>query len=245
VVLVRREDAVNKWLVVLGGTVMGLIGCEAEKSALDTGDDERIEGEVDGDCSDGLDNDGDAFFDCLDVSCEGSPECSEDDPAIILGDEETGYEETGDYDVGVTDDEESIEVDSVGWNCDEDAYWFEVYVAGQSTGGWLYMYQTGTSSPWNEDHPIDVHESAPDWNWTRLYLSLDSVYPDVTAVVSGSTTLYDCSDGSEMPSTITFIIEIDAVSQIAVECVVWGDSPNDAPADDCARITPDLVSQLR
>ena len=136
-------------------------------------------------------------------------------------------------------------LDTVGWGCDDNAYWFDIYTVGVSTGGWLYMYQTGSSTPWNEDHPIDVEETAGDSSWTRLYLSLDSVYPNADQVVSGSTTLYDCTDTTGMQYTLTYVVEIDdGDGNIGVECAVWGDNADAAPADDCDRITPDAATQI-
>jgi len=138
-----------------------------------------------------------------------------------------------------------VAIDSTGWGCDEDAFWFEVYTTGWATGGWLYMYQTGSSTPWNEDHPVDAYETDTEGYWTHLYLALDSVYPDASAMVSGSTTLYLCDDYG-MQDTLTYIIEVDdSEGHIGVDCVVWGDNPDAAPASDCARITPDSVSRLR
>jgi len=135
------------------------------------------------------------------------------------------------------------QIDTVGWWCDENAYWFDVYTVGISPGGWLYIYQTGSSSPWNEDHPMTVYDSDIGGHWTRLYLDLRSVYPDATQTVSGSTTLYDCTEETGMKNTLTFVLEVDG--NLGTECVAWGDNPDAAPADDCARIEPDRVSQLR
>jgi formylglycine-generating enzyme required for sulfatase activity len=42
-------------------------------------DETRIEGTEIGDCSDGADNDGDGYFDCLDSSCFGAPACEDYD----------------------------------------------------------------------------------------------------------------------------------------------------------------------
>jgi len=138
------------------------------------------------------------------------------------------------------------QIDTVGFGCDENAYWFDIYTAGLSTGGWLYMYQTGSSSPWNEDHPVNVYDADADGNWTRLYLSLDSVYPDAAQVVSGSTTLYDCTEETGMLNTLTFVIEVDNHNgTLAIDCAVWGHNPDAAPADDCERLEPDDSPQLR
>ncbi len=41
--------------------------------------DERLEGQLPGDCSDGVDNDSDGNHDCVDSGCQGAPTCQEDD----------------------------------------------------------------------------------------------------------------------------------------------------------------------
>jgi len=158
-------------------------------------------------------------------------------------DDDSGLTDSGTTNPGVVIPDTAL--DSIGFGCDADAYWFDVYITGISTGGWLYIYQTGSSTPWNEDHPIDVYETAGDSTWTRLYLSLDSVYPNADQVVSGSTTLYDCTDTTGMQYTLTYVVEIDdGDGNIGVECAVWGDNADAAPADDCDRITPDAATQI-
>jgi len=219
-----------------------LLGCD--KTDPITG-----EGADAGDCVDEVDNDNDGFVDCFDNGCGDSPDCagfwSTDDSeggGSRDSDEDPDSWDNTDPGPGIPD----TALDTVGWGCDENAYWFDIYTVGVSTGGWLYTYQTGSSTPWNEDHPIDVLDTAGDSSWTRLYLSLDSVWPDFSAVVSGSTTLYDCTPSTDMWSTLTFVVEIDdADGNIGIECAVWGNNPDAAPADDCARITPDTVTQLR
>ena len=135
--------------------------------------------------------------------------------------------------------------DSAGWGCSTTNYWYDIYTTGISTGGWLYIFQD-TASPWDEDHPLPVYESAADSSYTRLYLDLGIVYPDATAVVSGSTTLYSCADGNGMENTLNWVVEIDgADGENNIECVVWGTNPDNAPADDCARVNAATVAQLR
>jgi len=134
-------------------------------------------------------------------------------------------------------------VDTVGWGCDEDSYWFEVYTTGLATDGWLYIYQTNSATPWDEDHPLDIHEADTAGDWSLLYLALDSVYPDYTAVVSGQSTLYPCSDDSPVHETLTFIIEVEDAH--GADCVVWGHNPNGAPADECQRVVANQTEQLR
>jgi len=164
--------------------------------------------------------------------------------AVPVGDDTymTDIGEDDAPDIGVTEpDYPDYETtfEDIGWSCDAEAYWFAGNTEGLSTGGWLYMYQTGSSTPWNEDHPVPVYDAALDGSWTQLYLDLISVYPDPSAVVSGSTTLYECSGATRLEATLPVVLELDgADGTIAIECVVWGHNPDAAPADDCARISP-------
>jgi len=230
------------WTGLFIGAAIGLVGCD------DKGDEEqgRVEGQIAGDCVDGADNDLDGFFDCDDAGCSGSSDCGGGGGGGgggpggggVPGGDDTGGGGGGPGGGGDTTDAQ-VTISSVAWGCDADGYSFHVETTGSSSGGWLYMYQTASPSPWNEDHPIDVSETAGAG--TELYLYLESVYPNPSDVVSGSATLYDCS-GTGMENTITFIIEVDDHNgNPNVDCVVWGDDPNAAPADDCAIITPDSL----
>jgi len=138
-------------------------------------------------------------------------------------------------------------INKIGWNCDENAYWFDVLVEGPSVGGWLYIYQTGSSSPWTEDHPVEIYNAAADGSTPHLYLDLPSVYPDYTAVISGRTTLYDCSKITQMHETLTFVMEIDDLQgNLQVDCAMWGHNTDAVPSNQehCDRITPETAARL-
>ncbi len=135
-------------------------------------------------------------------------------------------------------------IDSVAWGCNTTNYFYDIYTVGWSTGGWLFTYQN-TASPWNEDHPIPVYEDDPDGYWSRLYLDLESVYPNAGDVQSGVSTLYSC-DGDGMQYTLTFVVEVDDMNGVQnVDCAVWGANPDGVDADECARVSPGTATQLR
>lgn len=50
----------------------------------DTASGARSEGSTPGDCSDGLDNDGDGLFDCEDPDCDSIPDCQDETPATTV-----------------------------------------------------------------------------------------------------------------------------------------------------------------
>ena len=56
--------------VLLPTVLLGIVGCPSP---------DITEGTVDGDCIDGVDNDGDGTLDCDDPSCASSTDCGGDD----------------------------------------------------------------------------------------------------------------------------------------------------------------------
>ena len=226
--------------------VCGLLGCSGKqgddtgRSEGDIAGDERIEGQLGGDCSDGSDNDLDGYFDCDDEGCVGSPDCEGGSGALDSGALDSGALDSGES----TEEHPPLEttINTVAWGCTESDYFYDVYTVGWSVGGWLFTYQN-TLEPWSEDHPIPVYESDPDGYWSHLYLDLVIVSPRVDKQESGISTLYTCDD---MKDTLTFIIEVDDMNGVEnVECVVWGADPDSVDADDCERIEAGEAEQLR
>ncbi len=113
-------------------------------------------------------------------------------------------------------------VDGVTVDCDADWWRYEIETTGPATGANLYIYQTGTSSPWDEYHPVtDVTVAEGDWS-SSLVLDLD-ITQDYSAVVSGSVSLFQCNEGRI--STLTWMVLVfDGASR--ADCVVWGDDPS-------------------
>jgi len=81
-------------LTLLG--ILVLLGCPA---------DDEFEGDAQGECEDGVDNDGDGQTDCADSGCTGAPACAGDDDT---GDDDTGDDDTGDDDTGDDDDSSGV-----------------------------------------------------------------------------------------------------------------------------------------
>ena len=68
---------------------------------------EEVEGDEPGECSDGADNDQNGMFDCIDQGCFGSPDCTGDDDDAQGDDDDV---QTDDDDVQ-TDDDDDVQTD--------------------------------------------------------------------------------------------------------------------------------------
>ena len=179
--------------------------------------------DVDSNCDgiDGVDADGDSFID----AAVGGDDCDDSDASIHPGaDEIPGDGIDQDCDSRDPDAPDDPVVTTVSWDCDEDGYSYAFKTSSVATGGSLYIYQTGSSSPWDEFHPVSVLSTDPGDTWTELGLDLESVYPDVGAVSSGVSTLYACDEGG-MQYTLTWVLEVDSTSAAGVSCAVWGHNP--------------------
>jgi hypothetical protein len=133
-------------------------------------------------------------------------------------------------------------IDTVNWSCTQSSFDFSIAVNGTAGPSDMYIYQTGSSAPWDEYHTFDPTGSAGDGSWTQFDNSLSIVYPDTTAVVSGQTTLYACGDPAAYPEaagmeyTLTWRFEVyDAAdASAATDCGIWGHDPDDSRASDGA-----------
>ncbi len=117
-------------------------------------------------------------------------------------------------------------IDSFDWDCDSTDWWYDVYLIGWGSSPDLYIYQTGSSNPWDEDHPFpaDSYDFDPDGCWDEHYLQLGQT-DSPNAVVSGSTTLYDCDNDRKASLTWHLVVyEFDSASE--ADCAVWGDDPS-------------------
>ncbi len=234
-----------------------LVGCIKKSEVDDTGgagDGGRVEGQHAGDCSDAADNDLDGLFDCDDDGCSGSPDCASDQGGGDdggsgddgsgddgSGDDGSGGEDTGD--TGATPPDATT-IASAAWGCSEadQTFQYELYTSGWATGGVLFIYQY-VKYPWDEEHPVDVVESDDGGFWSRLYLELESVYPDVGEVVFGETTLYACGEAyGSMEETLNFVFTVDDEDERDVDCVLWGIEPDAVADSGCREIT---ASSLR
>ncbi len=116
--------------------------------------------------------------------------------------------------------EGGVSIDTAGGDCDKKGWFYDVVTVGLSSGADLYIYQTGSSSPWSEDHPIPVYDSSAYGYWTDLYLTLGYV-SSTTDVVSGSTTLFSCD--TARVDTLTWLVDVYDDAGVYADCVTWGD----------------------
>ncbi|MCB9759583.1 MAG: hypothetical protein H6739_07055 [Alphaproteobacteria bacterium] len=133
----------------------------------------------------------------------------------------------------------ALEIVAPSWNCDSTGYWYDVYATGWQYGAELYIYQTGSSSPWFEfGHEFpqtepwstasDVDQASGDTRgyysdygyWDNPYMELVTVDapPDV---VMGSTTLFNCDDAE----TLTWSVVVYGENGASPDCASWGDDP--------------------
>ena len=112
---------------------------------------------------------------------------------------------------------------AIGYNCDTADWWYDVYTVGWTGGGQLAIYQVDVSNPWDEIHDVRSYEFADGGHWDNLYLQLAQV-DQPGDVVSGSTTLYECSSSREASMTWHLVVyETDGTTD--ADCAVWGDDP--------------------
>ncbi|GEM_PF-1478599 len=115
-------------------------------------------------------------------------------------------------------------ITEAGGDCKDGAkeavWWYDIYTTGLASGADLYIYQTGSTSPWDEYHPVDVY-SSDDYGWeTNLYIELDIV-TSTSDVTSGSTTLFQCN--SARKATLTYLVDAFDDTGSYADCVTWGD----------------------
>ena len=93
-----------------------IFGCTPEQPTTNPGD--QYEGDEEGECDDGADNDRDMQFDCDDPGCDGAPVCN-----IIPGDDDdaTGDDDdSADDDDATGDDDDSADDDDATGDDDDD-----------------------------------------------------------------------------------------------------------------------------
>ena len=111
----------------------------------------------------------------------------------------------------------AVAITTAGGDCDKKGWFYDIYTTGMSNGGDLWIYQTGSTSPWEEDHPLPVYTSSD----TESNLYLELTYVASTAdVVSGSTTLFGC-DTARQDSLTWLVYVYDSADEYA-DCVTWG-----------------------
>lgn len=112
-------------------------------------------------------------------------------------------------------------LDFYAYDCDSVGYFFDAALIGWGSAPELYIYETGASNPWNEQHPFpaDPYEYDPNGCSELYYLELNTV-EEIVEVVEGSTTLFNC----DHISVLSWLIYIFNVEGDAIECGAWGDN---------------------
>ena len=176
-----------------------------------------FEGDEAGECNDGIDNDQNDLFDCDEDACVGSPLCED----VITDDTGGG----GDDDTGGGGGGDEVTLLSASAECDEIGYFFEVKQSGAGQAPELYIYETGSSKPWNEVHPFppDPIESGPNGTWDLYYMELDTIHT-IGEVEEGETTLFFC----ELYDQLTWIVFVYDNNGVSTDCGAWGDDPRKA-----------------
>ena len=181
-----------------------------------------LEGDEAGECNDGIDNDLNGLFDCDEDACSGSPLCEDDQETS----DDTGDngDDTGGGGGGGGDEVTLVSAEA---DCDNQGYFYYVEITGRGSAPELYIYETGSSNPWNEVHPFPNTpiEEGPNGDWQLYYLEIDSV-DSIGAVREGETTLFSC----EMYDNLTWIVYVFDKNKVAVDCGAWGENPAEANA---------------
>ena len=159
-----------------------------------------------------------ALVACTDkATCDSGEVCDSDS---VSGDSGTTYETA---------------FDTIEYNCDSVGWFYDLYSIGWMGGAELYIYQTGSSDPWDEFHnfPSESYDYDPGGAWDNYYMELDHV-ESYTDVVEGSTTLYDCDDGRK--ATLTWAVIVYDQEGAQADCATWGDDPGFGAGAGCTEV---------
>lgn len=150
------------WLMLGSSMMFSCLNFSKEEPEEDDRNDssESKEGDQQGDCFDGIDNDDDGYIDCEDQDCDGKPACEDDTDTIDTGDIDNG-------DTGDTDTDDGIETVSIsaiqqgnvpegvirledvivttGLTSDGDSFFIQDEGGGEWSG--IYVYNNTSYSP--------------------------------------------------------------------------------------------------
>ncbi|MCB9759580.1 MAG: hypothetical protein H6739_07040 [Alphaproteobacteria bacterium] len=179
-----------------------------------------------------------SFALALGTACKDSTTCDSGDSGCAATDDTfTGGDDTADC----TDC--ALDLTAVNWNCDATGYWYDAYMVGWQYGTELYIYQTGSTQPWYEyghEFPAstpwsgataqeiadgDTRGYYSDYGyWDNPYMFLSDV-DSTSAVVLGSTTLYECEEAGRN-DTLTWSVVVYDENGAEADCASWGDDPS-------------------
>ena len=155
-----------------------------------------------------------AFTACTDgdKTCDSGEVCDSDSGAVVESDSAC--------------DETIVAIDSITADCDSTDWWYDVYSTGWMSSPDLWIYQTGSSNPWDEGphpFPAESYDYGANGCWDNYYLQL-AITTDWESVEYGSTTLYECS--TDRKASLTWHLVVYDGSGAEADCAVWGDDPS-------------------
>ncbi len=115
-------------------------------------------------------------------------------------------------------------VTRAGQNCDpiDAVWWYDIYTVGHASAADMWICDTASDQPRDEQHPIPIW-SSDRYGWeTNLYTELYTV-ESLSEVVSGSTTGFACTP--ENMAGLTYLIYVYDDEGEYADCVTWGDDP--------------------
>lgn len=143
------------------------------------------------------------------IACDGKATCDSGEVCDSLG-----------SDSGSDCTNLATALGDVTYDCDSVGYFYDVNYIGWGSSPELYIYETGSDNPWNEQHPFpaDPFEYDPNGCSELYYLELDSV-STIPEVVEGSTTLFSC----DLIGQMSWLVYAYDTSGNAVECGAFGE----------------------
>jgi predicted secreted protein len=187
----------------LSALLLSLLGCAADYKAP--------EGESEGDCIDGIDNDDNGALDCLDEGCSDSPECTSTDTAAPTD---------ADADRALI---QSVEEPS----CEDGLWRYELRTVGFADAAAFDILQTGVRVPWAEFHTMDLEST--DATGAVWSVELDTVN-SLADVVSGQTSVFQCDDTEPgRAATMTWRFRLLDSGGSQTDCLAIGDDPSYFP----------------
>jgi hypothetical protein len=143
------------------------------------------------------------------IACDGGKTCDSGEVCDSLG-----------TDSGSDCTNLATELGDVTYDCDSVGYFYDVNYIGWGSSPELYIYETGSDNPWNEQHPFPADPLEYDANGCSelYYLELNSV-ASIGEVVEGSTTLFGC----DLIGQLSWLVYAYDTSGNAVECGAFGE----------------------
>ncbi len=118
---------------------------------------------------------------------------------------------------------------AIGYGCDEDAFWYEFWTVGWTSGGDLAIVETGVDDPWQEiAHVVPSIGGDPDGYWDHLYLVLPVVprsQQRLNTALEPGNTAFTCPHG-QPAQQLTWMLTVYDPRGEPADCAVWGADPS-------------------